>query len=343
LYLSLHFFFLELLMKRRNTGFTLIELLVVIAIIAILIGLLLPAVQKVREAAARSTCQNNLKQIALGAMNYEGSFMTLMPGETRSGAYGTWIIPLLPYIEQDNIFKLYSNFGPQPTSGIQYSGVPNTGPAGTANAVTNKFIKTLSCPSDARGGSGNTWTNGAGNNFTKHNYVANFGNTVRRGLNVDSTFTACTVGTAGCFAYGGAPYKVTAANGTADALQPVGLLQITDGTSNTLMFSEILTGGQTPIDLRGVIWWGPSCAFTTFYQPNSSAADQYQTVTDCNVADLLVPCRQNGFTMNVARSQHSGGVNTAMCDGSVRFYTNSINVTAWRALGTAQGGEVISE
>jgi prepilin-type N-terminal cleavage/methylation domain-containing protein/prepilin-type processing-associated H-X9-DG protein len=331
----------EVVMRRRS-GFTLIELLVVIAIIAILIGLLLPAVQKVREAAARSTCQNNLKQLAIGAMNYEGAFGKLPPGESQFGSRGTWIIPLLPYIEQENLFKLYVNFAPPTPTGVIYSEPPNGGPAG-AVAVTNQWLKILACPSDPRGGAGNTWTNTAGRVLTKHNYVVNYGNTVRRGLNVDASFATCTPGADGCIPYLGAPFKVSAGTGTQPALQPVGILEISDGTSNTVMFSELRVGGQSPTDLRGMIWWGPSAGFNTFYQPNSTAADQLQSSGDCNINDREVPCRVNNLTMLVARSAHTGGVNAALCDGSVRFVTNTITLQNWRAFGSAQGGETISE
>src|SRR5437763_543913 len=98
--------------RRRSNGFTLIELLVVIAIIAVLIGLLLPAIQKVRESANRMTCQNNLKQIALANMTYHSANNTFLPGIGKNGCcWGTWMIPTMPYIEQDNLFALYKNWG----------------------------------------------------------------------------------------------------------------------------------------------------------------------------------------------------------------------------------------
>src|SRR6516164_11143668 len=92
---------------RRNQAFTLIELLVVIAIIGILIALLLPAVQKVREAANRAQCSNHLKQLALGCANYQDAYRQLPPARVARDAYATWPVLIMPYIEQDNVYKLW--------------------------------------------------------------------------------------------------------------------------------------------------------------------------------------------------------------------------------------------
>jgi prepilin-type N-terminal cleavage/methylation domain-containing protein/prepilin-type processing-associated H-X9-DG protein len=297
----------------RRSAFTLIELLVVIAIIAILIGLLLPAVQKVREAAARMTCSNNQKQIALGLHNYHDVYLALPASDyAAGGSWGTWQVAVLPYIEQQNLFNLYQNFMVGP---ITYSTTPNT------INVTTKFIKSLQCPSDPNGLNN---TAPAFSNISKHNYVANAGNTVR----LQGTFSGVL--------FGGAPFL---RNGGTQKLT-----DITDGTSSTLMISETLTGinAGSINDLRGFTWWGPGAVFMGFNPPNSTNPDWHQFSSYCNDQPTRnLPCAVNSNVQLAARSMHTGGVNAALCDGSVRFYRSSISINTWRALSTSLGGEVV--
>jgi prepilin-type N-terminal cleavage/methylation domain-containing protein/prepilin-type processing-associated H-X9-DG protein len=352
----------------RRSGFTLIELLVVIAIIAILIGLLLPAVQKVREAAARLTCTNNLKQIGLANANYESAMGTYLPGVSRNGCcWGTWIHFALPYMEQDNLFKIYRNLEGLETGlpGIRYNG-------GTNVQVANTRLKIFTCPSDTP----QVWASGA-NQFTKHNYALNAGNTNFYQVGIPYNPSVMSANPAGCSnpstvnpactVFGGAPFNwysgdpVALANGFDSPSpwsgpnpfpaqngrmgQPVKITAIADGTSNTLCAAEVLQGRNN--DLRGFTWWGGGAGFVTHMVPNSTEND---VVTGGFCTSLLnsprMPCTTTSTTararMMGSRSLHTAGVNAAMCDGSVRFVRDSVNRAAWMAAGTSQGGETLT-
>ena len=349
--------------SRSRSGFTLIELLVVIAIIAILIGLLLPAVQKVREAAARAKCQNNVKQIALANMNYESTTGAFLPGVSRTGCcWGTWMVAVLPHMEQQAMFSGYTNFGGLDNGGGFPAGTGNRY-AGGANAtnVSTKQLNTFLCPSDQ------VRLQGA---VTMHNYVLNAGNTSFYQVNIPSP--TCTGGTTtnpvgSCVTFGGAPFgwyedPVTLAAGgdssptnyssgdatTGKSGRPRRVTEITDGTSNTLCVSEIIVGPSNG-DYRGFSWWGGAAGFTTYQTPNNDSAQDVMTGAGCGNAPYptppIMPCTGTSTNalprMQLARSRHTGGVNVAMCDGSVRFVTNAVTLAAWRSAGTSQGNETL--
>jgi len=285
-------------------GFTLIELLVVIAIIAILIGLLLPAVQKVREAAARAKCANNLKQIGLGVHNHESSTGYLPPsrgdlfgpGVYAATTYGGWMCKLLPHIEQDPLFKrLYSwsagyfaNFG--------------------------TVVPTFICPSVPR----NLTTITAGNGAMT-TYLGVTGS--------DATFAAQYTGPSnGIFEVSdnGNPRKVT-------------ITSITDGTSNTLMV------GERPPTKDGYWgWWAVSdydCLLSVNQQYSYDSGCTFPGRFRPEPLGENAPC--NGGA-NHFWAYHTSGGNWLMGDGSVRFIAYSADPLAILAMGSRNGGEVFT-
>jgi prepilin-type N-terminal cleavage/methylation domain-containing protein/prepilin-type processing-associated H-X9-DG protein len=326
-------------MRSLRTGFTLVELLVVIAIIGVLVALLLPAVQSAREAARRSQCQNGLKQTSLAMLNYEDVYRTLPGGMGRYGCcWGTWMVRVLPYIEQQALAAIYRNSDGNDATGIRYRVAPNL-------TVTQSRIKTWTCPSDV--------PNAPNGGITSHNYCVNFGNTSYYQEPIANGGTVLQFGEAPFVAYPGG--LATGDDGPATAAEamtftrvygrPVRLAEITDGTSNTLLVSETIQGRGT--DLRGYSWWGNAGGFTTFSTPNSTSPDVLTGGT-CILTDARnPPCTTTSTVarprMIVARSRHPSGVQASFCDGHVAFIPNNVAFITWNAMGTSQGGEGISE
>ena len=320
-------------MRFGRRGFTLVELLVVIAIIGILIALLLPAVQAAREAARRSQCSNNLKQIALGMHNYESSFKSLPVG-AYSCCWGTWLVAALPYIEQQPLFDLYhheNKFG-VPEDTCRYG-------HGVNQPVTTQRIATYTCPSDEPV-ERTEWSA-----ITSHNYVANFGNTgyvVHPGVEDNVADFGVQMEMNGV-KFGEAPFRISGF--TAMPAKSKKFRDISDGLSKTLMFSETVQGHGH--DLRGFSWWGYAAGFESYLAPNSEQPDIMQSTGYCdNSVTRNPPCyapysASQPMTM-AARSRHPGGVQAALCDGSVNFYSDNIALDVWRALSTAQGGEAVA-
>jgi len=304
--------------KDRTRGFTLVELLVVIAIIGVLVALLLPAVQQAREAARRIQCSNNLKQVGLALHNYHDTHLKF-PGGNVNCCEGTWQMSILPFIEQDNLFQMYVY-----QAGLRYSDAPNF-------AVTSQRLSALTCPSDTPNApiAANATRPDP---LTSHNYAANYGNTVMQGGSGTPTFNGIQ--------FGGAPFGWITSNYPNKFF---GFRDVIDGTSNTLLAAEVLQGKET--DLRGFTWWGYAAGFNGYLPPNATQPDMVSS--GCrNNPQLNLPCAQASVNTQVtlaSRSRHPGGVQTVLCDASVRFVPETINLEIWRGLSTTQGSEIIGE
>ncbi|PQO41481.1 DUF1559 domain-containing protein [Blastopirellula marina] len=299
----------SLFSRRRNaSGFTLVELLVVIAIIGVLIALLLPAVQQAREAARRMQCSNNMKQLGLGMHNYHDTFKVFPHGMNGTIQNAGLDAPLeMSWMPLILPFIEQKNLHDSFNFNIKTSTCCGAWPEYTA------VVPTLLCPSDPAG--------------VKNSQQGFHGNYVM--CNGDTTFNPA------------GDADGVKRNGMFFARSKITFASVIDGTSNTILASELLINPDTSShDLRGRYYNGRegSTFFTTLFPPNTSIGD---THIYCINKLPSLPCTAGSEYKLSARSQHPGGVMIALADASVTFAPETVDLDTWHRLGARNDGLVV--
>jgi prepilin-type N-terminal cleavage/methylation domain-containing protein len=336
------------LRKHLSSGFTLVELLVVIAIIGVLVALLLPAVQAAREAARRSQCTNNVKQVALGLHLYSNDHGSLPPGygPLPEGGYGTGIGGGSPYAEWSWAARLYG-YVEQATVAGQIDWTWNPGIVANASptikAVRTTKVPTFHCPSDSsvntNWNQGATCASGDNEGWGRISYAGNFGSCF-------DTNPPRAPASASQLEAPRSGARFDRADGVFSYNHGDKFGQITDGTSNTLLTLEILPGGVCSI--RGAIAYDEGPVAMQHYPPNDPTPDLVRWCDrDDRQPDAAAPCIASltklNMVLHTSRSLHPGGVVVSLCDGSTRLISDEIDLGVWRALGTPRGSELAAD